>query len=231
VRLKTMFPWLCAVVFLIATAALYSSNQKQSAELAQLRQESQELQKLRAASEEIKTAGVQSDNDELIQLRKDHEDLLRLRGEVRQLREERKQLNQQVQKAQAEVQTAQTRVAQAEASRVNPAAPQAPALTAEQAAAAQAFRTRYGLQPQGAATPEQAQLNACLNNLRLIDGAKQQWALENSRPVGGLVGSPDIAPYLKSDTVPTCPGGGAYTINPIGINPICSIPSHVLPKQ
>jgi len=230
VQLKTVFPWLCAAALLTATAALYSSNQKQSAELAQLRQESQELQKLRAASEDLKTAGAQNVNEELVQLRKDREDLLRLRGEVRQLREEKKQLNQQVQKAQVDVQTAQARVAQAEVLRVNPAVPQIPAPTQDPAAQA-AFRARYGLQPQGAVTPEQAQLTTCINNLRQIDGAKQQWALENNRPVGGLVGPPDIASYLKSNSVPTCPGGGAYTINPIGINPICSIPSHVLPKQ
>jgi prepilin-type N-terminal cleavage/methylation domain-containing protein len=66
-----------------------------------------------------------------------------------------------------------------------------------------------------------AQTNACVNNLRIIDAAKQQWALEKgatSEPV-----SSDIVPYLgRSGTVmPTCPLGGSYTINALTAVPVC----------
>ena len=221
-KLKLLLPWLCVLGLLVGLGALYSSNQKQAAELAK---SNQELEQARAAVEEAKKAPAES--PELIQLRKENQDVLRLRNEVNQLRGEKQQLARQVQTVQAQVQRAQAQVqnAQAQALRVN-GTPADQALTPEQQAQA-AFRARYGL---SAPTPEQEKATACINNLLQIEGAKQQWALQNSKPAGGLVGATDLAAYLKSNTVPTCPAGGIYTLNPIGINPICNIPGHVLPK-
>src|SRR5213594_2422806 len=59
-----------------------------------------------------------------------------------------------------------------------------------------------------------AQKNACINNLRQIDGAKEQWALENKKtqtdsPVDSdLIGTDK---YIK--VMPVCPGAGTYTYN------------------
>ncbi len=78
--------------------------------------------------------------------------------------------------------------------------------------------------------PEQANANACINNLRMIDGAKQQWALENGKPAGALMTAQDLAKYLPNNTVPSCPAGGIYTINPVGIAPLCTVPGHTLSK-
>src|SRR5690348_1245098 len=51
-----------------------------------------------------------------------------------------------------------------------------------------------------------AQMNACINNLRQIDGAEQQWALEMKQ--GSVVPAfTDISGYLKNAVV--CPAGGA----------------------
>ena len=77
-----------------------------------------------------------------------------------------------------------------------------------------------------------AQANACINNLRQIDGAKQQWALElkqapTATPSAGAVGS-----YLggSGGTMPTCPQAGTYTIGTVATKPTCSIGgTHVLP--
>src|SRR2546429_5936068 len=52
----------------------------------------------------------------------------------------------------------------------------------------------------------QSQMNACINNLRQIDGAVQQWALENKKNSGGTVSFTDIKDYLKSAVI--CPAGG-----------------------
>jgi hypothetical protein len=55
----------------------------------------------------------------------------------------------------------------------------------------------------------------------LIDGAKDQWALENGKANGQGVVTADISPYLKNG-VPTCPIGGAvYTYNVVGTDPAC----------
>jgi prepilin-type N-terminal cleavage/methylation domain-containing protein len=51
-----------------------------------------------------------------------------------------------------------------------------------------------------------AQKNACINNLRQIDGAEQQWALE-SKAASVTPGFTDISGYLKNSVV--CPAGGA----------------------
>jgi len=81
-----------------------------------------------------------------------------------------------------------------------------------------------------------AQANACINNLRQIDAAKNQWALENGKPVGTPVTEADITPYLKlnaGESFLKCPAGGTYTIGAVGDPPTCSLgqtvtPNHVL---
>jgi hypothetical protein len=76
-----------------------------------------------------------------------------------------------------------------------------------------------------------AQLNACINNLRQIDAAKQQWALENNATVDAVPTVQDLLPYLPNQVFPVCPSGGTYTINAVGVLPTCSIPGHVLTTQ
>ena len=49
---------------------------------------------------------------------------------------------------------------------------------------------------------ENAQLNSIFNNLRIIEGAKDQWALENKKGVGDTVTETDLLPYLKDNTMP-----------------------------
>src|ERR1700748_672622 len=54
-----------------------------------------------------------------------------------------------------------------------------------------------------------AQQNACINNLRQIDGAIQQWALENKKQSSDNVTPPDVTPYLKQGDNVTCPSAGS----------------------
>src|SRR5690349_19195609 len=59
-----------------------------------------------------------------------------------------------------------------------------------------------------------AQQNACINNLRQIDGAKQQWALEKKMGPTVLPAYTDVQPYLgrgNNGTAPTCPTDSAST--------------------
>ena len=53
----------------------------------------------------------------------------------------------------------------------------------------------------------QSQKNACINNLRQIDGAVQQWALENKASDYTAMTDANTLEYLKS--VVTCPAGGS----------------------
>ena len=73
-----------------------------------------------------------------------------------------------------------------------------------------------------------AQKNACVNNLRQIDGAKEQWALETRQSAGATVNNADVEGYLKNNAAPTCPAGGAYNYDVVGNNPKCNITGHQL---
>jgi len=77
---------------------------------------------------------------------------------------------------------------------------------------------------------ETSRTNACINNLRQIDGAKQQWALETSAAPGATPVDADLygaAAYIR--TAPDCPAGGTYTIGTLATPPICGVAGHVLP--
>lgn len=79
-----------------------------------------------------------------------------------------------------------------------------------------------------------SQTNACINNLRQIDGAKQQWALENHQNSTATPGQPSLQVYLGRGSAggwPTEPAGGSYTVNQVNQVPTCSIGgAHVLPQ-
>ena len=51
-----------------------------------------------------------------------------------------------------------------------------------------------------------SQKNACINNLRQVDGAIQQWALENNKSTSAKAAFDDISGYLKNSVI--CPSGG-----------------------
>lgn len=67
-----------------------------------------------------------------------------------------------------------------------------------------------------------AQGNACVANLKQIDGAKESWALENKKKTGDTVKMSDLVPsYLRNE--PRCPvDGKSYILNPVGTDPTCS---------
>lgn len=74
-----------------------------------------------------------------------------------------------------------------------------------------------------------AQRNACINNLRQIDAAKEQWSLEEKKDAGAIPTEADLKSYFGEDGLPMCPAKGSYTLKPLGELPVCSIPEHVLP--
>jgi hypothetical protein len=76
---------------------------------------------------------------------------------------------------------------------------------------------------------ETAQRNQCLVNLRLIDGAKQQWAEENKKTASEVPTSTDLNGHLPGGFEALhCPQGGIYSINALDKRPTCSISGHQL---
>ena len=209
---KILIPWLCAGGLAVAAGVLYMNNQQQATELTQRRAESQELKDLKESAEAGKKNQTESENAELAQLRDDNKGLLKLRADYQKLKGENDTLKKQLQTSQNQLQSAQTQAQNAQAQAQS-------AQTQAQAAQAQAAALRLSAAPA-----------TCINNLRMIDNAKNQWATENGRPPGSVPGPADLAKYLPNQQVPSCPGGGAYSINPVGVTPTCTVPGHVLQK-
>jgi prepilin-type N-terminal cleavage/methylation domain-containing protein len=83
-----------------------------------------------------------------------------------------------------------------------------------------------------------AQENTCVDNLRLLDGAKQQWALENKGTSTSTPTGAEIMPYLGrgGGTLPLCPSDPqktfptSYSLNNCSTAPSClMVGTHVLP--
>jgi len=70
--------------------------------------------------------------------------------------------------------------------------------------------------------------NMCMNKLRQIDGAKQQWAIETGHTNGAVVTRADIQKYIRRDGF-QCESGGTYTLGTIGEAPTCSFGSMTPP--
>jgi len=78
---------------------------------------------------------------------------------------------------------------------------------------------------------ETAQTNECIANLREIDAAAQNWALELNKMASDTYNLTTIRAYLNHDTLPTCPGGGSYGPGlSVGLPPFCTVGgTHILP--
>ena len=81
-----------------------------------------------------------------------------------------------------------------------------------------------------------AQAEACIANLRQIEGAIQVWAVDNSKADTDVPTWADLVPnYIR--TQPACPSGGTYNVPGCTVagRPTCSYvagtgnPAHVLP--
>jgi prepilin-type N-terminal cleavage/methylation domain-containing protein len=75
-----------------------------------------------------------------------------------------------------------------------------------------------------------SQQNACINNLRQIDGAIQQWALESKAKATDPATGADIQPYMgrgSTGLLPYCPldatktFAASYTIVDASTPPVC----------
>jgi hypothetical protein len=97
--------------------------------------------------------------------------------------------------------------------------------------------------PAGVRDPWTSPSNACINNLRRIDAAKEEWALQHNAKTNDIVTIDDIRPCLERDldphdkpyitldsngNLPRCPSGGVYTIGKIGEPPACLIGTNAI---
>jgi prepilin-type N-terminal cleavage/methylation domain-containing protein len=81
--------------------------------------------------------------------------------------------------------------------------------------------------------------NSCINGLRQIDSAMQQFALENKKALTDPVTEADVTPYMRNTVF--CPAGGttfsdSYQVTDLSTPPICisrgggAANGHVMPQ-
>lgn len=77
---------------------------------------------------------------------------------------------------------------------------------------------------------ETSRNRTCVANLRQIEAAKEQWAMETGQAATAVPTAADLTGangYIKGN-MPTCPSGGTYAINAVNANPTCTTAGHSL---
>jgi FtsZ-binding cell division protein ZapB len=200
-NIKRWFAWTCFVLMLVAEFFLFRANHGRDVALVDLRVAQHELQQARTELDELKNsnAGLQAAENQ--RLRKQNGILT---NKLATLQMTVDQLKSESQATARHLTTART------------------ALQLQQEHLQQLQTEKQQ------AVSALDQQNACINNLRIIDAAKQQWALEKNQTVAAVPVAEDLVPYLKDGIFPSCPAGGLYSINAVGEMPTCSIAGHAL---
>jgi predicted RNase H-like nuclease (RuvC/YqgF family) len=213
-KMKSWIVWLLVVVFLVSEIFLFSTTCQKNTLMDSLGKSQQQVEQLQAQLADFQSSNVIAQNTEISRLRADNQDLPRLRNQVTQLQSSSVKLQAANQKLKQQLNSTLTVAQQQQAQLQQLAVENQQVRAVTQQLDAEAVR------------------NQCINHLRQIDAAKDEWALENNKVAGDIPTVQDIAPYIKLDAngnIPGCPSGGTYTIGAVGVNPTCSIPGHVLP--
>lgn len=202
-NVKRWFAWICLALMLVAEILLFRANHERDRIQTDLRDTQQQLHEVQKELDTLKSSSAGERAGTIDSLRKQNE-ALTIKVNALQKNVDRLQLESQ--------QTSQH------------------LSTARDALALQQAHLQQ-LQEDQQRAAAAASANACINNLRLITAAKQQWALDKNKAATDVPTIQDLAGYFQDGNFPVCPEGGTYTINAVGEAPACSIASHVLPQQ
>lgn len=210
--MKTILPWILVVASAACAGAFFYSGIEKDHELTSLREQVQQMDSMRSQVDELQKQAADQ-KDQIAAMQKDNAELLKLRGQIRQVTDEKAQLVRQLAAAQTQAERSQAEVQQVQARATE---------SAKQMQEQQILQARQNSQA----------VNICINNLRMIDMAKQQWAVEKGKTANDIPQPADILPYIPNSNgiFPQCPAGGRYTLNAVSIAPTCSIPGHVLSR-
>jgi len=79
-----------------------------------------------------------------------------------------------------------------------------------------------------------SQQNACINNMRQITAAVNEWALETGQQTGANCTMSALTPYIQlnsNSSIPPCPAGGTYTLGAVGNLPQVTCSLSTMAKQ
>jgi len=202
---KRWFAWLCLALMLVSEILLFRASRDKDAALAEARDTQSQLIQLQKDFDELKNSNAGQQAVEIAGLRKQNEiytnRLAKAQATIDQLQAEAAQTAQRLTTARTALQLQQDHLQQLQTEKQ----------LVTDASVALIHR------------------NTCINNLREIDAAKQQWALEKSKPADAVPRPEELLPYLKEGVFPACPDGGIYYLNSVEALPACTIQGHVLP--
>jgi chromosome segregation ATPase len=201
---KRWFAWLCLALMLVAEILLFRAVREKEAAQTGLRAAQFQMRQMQKDLDELKNSNTGLQASEILRLRKQNEiytnRLARAQSAIDQLVAELDQTGQQLATARTALQLQQDHLQQLQAEN--------------------RLVTDAGLAI--------IHRNTCINSLRQIDAAKNQWALEKNKTVDAVPTVKDLLPYLKDGVFPVCPDGGTYSINSVDAVPTCSVAGHSL---
>jgi hypothetical protein len=205
-NLKRWFAWACLGLVVVAEISLFRAYREKDALQADLRATQVQMHQMRDELEALRNSNVGLQAAEIVRLRKQNQ---LLTNQVAQWRTAMEQLNTESQSNAVHLATARA------------------ALRLQQENLQQLQTEKQGLLNASVAIIAR---KTCINNLRLIDDAKQQWAVDLGKPHDALPTVKDLLPYFKDTGFPECPDGGTYTLNAVDQVPTCSVEGHTLPQ-
>lgn len=204
-NLKRWFAWLCLALMLVAEIFLFVALRQKDAMQTDLRVTQNQMRQMQSELDELKNSNAGLQAAEILRLSRQNDiltnRLAKAQAMIDQLEAESAKVAQRLTTARTALQLQQDHLQQ--------------------------LQTENRLVTDASITI--IHRNTCINNLRQIDAAKQQWALEKNKAVDDVPTVKDLLPYLKDSVFPTCPDGGAYSVNMVEAVPTCTSPGHVLP--
>ena len=204
-NLKRWFAWLCLALMLVAEIFLFRALREKDAAQTDLRAAQAQMWQMQKELDELRNSNAGLQAAEISRLHKQNEiytnRIAQTQARIDQLEAEAAQTTQHLTTARTALQLQQDHLQQ--------------------------LQTENQLVTDAGITI--IHRNTCINNLRQIDGAKQQWALEKNKSGDDVPTAENLLPYLKDGVFPTCPDGGTYVINNVDAVPTCTIRDHVLP--
>ena len=201
---RRWFAWACLVLVVIAEVALFRAYRDRDALQIDFNNSQAELRQAAAERDELKHSNAGLQAAELSRLRKQNQ---LLSNQVVQWRTSLDELNFESRSNALHLATARTALLLQQRHLEQLATQNQQILDASQAVIAR---------------------KTCLSDLRFIDDAKQQWALDTGKPPATVPTVKDLQIYFKQGVLPECPGGGTYSLNALNEVPTCSIPGHAL---
>ncbi len=203
---KRWFAWLCLALMLVAEILLFRASREKDAALTETRDTQSQMRQLQKDLDDLKNSSSGLQFAEIIKLHKQNEiytnRLAKAQAMIDQLEAESAQSAQNLATARAALRLQQQHL--------------------------QDLQTENKLVTDAGLTI--IHRNTCINNLREIDAAKAQWALDKNKPGDAVPTAQDLLPYLKDGVFPACPDGGTYYLNSVDTVPTCNLQGHVLPQ-